>query len=291
MLSSCHAHEVEVYDALKADVQASEALRQNQFRTTSQANCLVQLITTAMASGQPIDHGALIACDDVSVDHLVLNYPVVNQSPPECPAPDSSDPQCGQPPIVLNWENGQAAGIDISNLQPGEGSPSECRCSLVELQGEYSAGHLVLCEECLDTGSASEPNSCPTGWKLFSPSSSQDWETVAQSVDVATLHEPLQHNCMIVDVSRPEGHCGGCTQHAMNSESPEQSSWTTSDGSPWWLHGSPYGEPNGDYAANCYLGARLGQLGHLEWFNDWNPHGQCGYHSRNYLCQPQAQQD
>ena len=39
----------------------------------------------------------------------------------------------------------------------------------------------------------------------------------------------------------------------MNSANPLQNSWVTEDGSPWWLRDSSYGEPNGDYHANCYM--------------------------------------
>ena len=29
--------------------------------------------------------------------------------------------------------------------------------------------------------------------------------------------------------------------------------WRVADGGDWWLRDSPFGEPNGDYHANCWL--------------------------------------
>jgi len=70
----------------------------------------------------------------------------------------------------------------------------------------------------------------------------------------------------------------------MNSKNPNQATWRTSDGSPWWLRSSRYNEPNGDYHANCYMD--LWRTPHNSenniQMNDWN----CNYHSRSYYCQP-----
>jgi hypothetical protein len=51
----------------------------------------------------------------------------------------------------------------------------------------------------------------------------------------------------VIDVTRPQNGCGGCTRHAMNSGVAAQKTWQTSDKSAWWLRNSRYNEPNGDY--------------------------------------------
>jgi len=69
----------------------------------------------------------------------------------------------------------------------------------------------------------------------------------------------------------------------MNSKVPAQATWRTQDRSPWWLRSSTYGEPNGDYKANCFMD--LWRSPHNSenniQFNDHN----CNYHSRSYFCQ------
>jgi len=90
----CHAQEMDVYTALRADIEAAMTSRQEEYRTFMQVDCLMNLITTAMLSGTPIDHASLVACDDVSVDHLAINFQVPPSAPTDCPATQSGDPQC-----------------------------------------------------------------------------------------------------------------------------------------------------------------------------------------------------
>merc|ERR1719253_479330 len=68
----------------------------------------------------------------------------------------------------------------------------------------------------------------------------------------------------------------------MNSQTKEQESWKTSDGSAWWLRSSKAGSPSGDYHANCYLGISSGSTADAINFNDHD----CNYHSKSYYCQP-----
>merc|ERR1711865_686767 len=72
-----------------------------------------------------------------------------------------------------------------------------------------------------------------------------------------SLHaKPLDAPHFIVDVTNPSNGCGGCKNHAMNSRVAQQKAWRTSDGSSWWLRSTKYGEPSGNYEANCYLNVR-----------------------------------
>merc|ERR1719345_44767 len=168
----------------------------------------------------------------------------------------------------------QPLGLD---LNPNKGSPRSCSCSKVDLSGHYTAGVLVKCQQCLTVYKSSQKNSCPKGMKIFSPATRQDWKTVLDSA--GALRAPH----WIVDVTRPQNGCGGCTRYAMKSTTPQQATWKTSDGSAWWLRKTRFGEPNGDYHGNCYLNLHGNPASpdNLH-FNDHN----CNYRSRSYYCQP-----
>merc|ERR1719446_1649655 len=189
---------------------------------------------------------------------------------------------------------------------PKDGSPSACSCKRIELTGIYSAGMLVKCERCIDVSKTQEKNSCPHGTKIFSPRSREDWKTFLASA------EPLRTPSWIIDITRDDVGCGGCTfepeydgqlyDHAydMNSEAANQATWKTSDGSPWWLRSTQYTQPNGksesqqeangvselarvhEYKANCYMDL---------WQNPTSEDAitfdddECHAHSRSYYCQ------
>ena len=119
----------------------------------------------------------------------------------------------------------------------------------LSLQGSYSPGKLLKVTGGLKVAKATEKNSCPDGWKIFAPRSITDWQTVYKTVG-GTL--PASPNA-IVDVTRGANGCGGCTGYAMKSGVSQQSSWHTNDGQAWFMRADKFGEPNGDYHANCYL--------------------------------------
>jgi len=160
---------------------------------------------------------------------------------------------------------------------PKKGSPPSCKCEKMALTGSYSAGALIKCEGCWRVSKSTQKNSCPLGMKIFSPSHSRDWKTVLASA------KPLRSPNWIIDVTRPQNGCGGCTKNPMNSKAPAQGTWRTADASPWWLRSTTYSEPNGDYFANCYMDLwRTPVNENSVMFNDAN----CKYHSNAYYCQP-----
>merc|ERR1719265_2083809 len=171
----------------------------------------------------------------------------------------------------------ECSGVAAISTQPAKGSPNTCKCDRVTMNGAYGSGPLVKCVNCLDVRRSNDKSSCPDGTKIFSPRSRDDWKTF-----FASETNPLKAPHFIVDVTRPQNGCGGCTGSPMNSGSGAQKSWSTGDGSPWWLRSVNYNEPNGDYHANCYLDL---------WHNPpnensvtWND-GNCNYHSKSYYCQ------
>ncbi|CAL1147383.1 unnamed protein product [Cladocopium goreaui] len=127
-----------------------------------------------------------------------------------------------------------------------------CTCTDVDLKGKkWSPGGLKKCVgNCKKVSKATEVNDCPKDWKIFSPRSKEDWETII-SLDV--IKDVLKPH-LVVDITQDKNGCGGCTAKAMNSDEDGQSMWKTLDSSAWWLRASKYGEPNGDYIANCFLG-------------------------------------
>ena len=134
----------------------------------------------------------------------------------------------------------------------------------------------------LDVSKTTQKNSCPSGWKIWSPRNKNDWIIVYNAMHKNIRKYPRKPH-LIVDVSRNDDGCGGCKKYAMNSGVKEQSGWKTSDGSAWWLRDTKYGQPGGDYVANCYLGVDRVDPDNVK-PNDWN----CNYHSTDYLCQPVA---
>jgi hypothetical protein len=173
-------------------------------------------------------------------------------------------------------------------LLPKKGSPASCTCKKVELAGTYSAQLLVKCEKCLDVYRSNDKNSCPSGTKIFSPRSRSDWKTFIAST------MPLRSPNWIVDITRPTNGCGGCAKAAMNSATPQQATWRTSDGSAWWMRAAKTTQPNGDgytmddgtkphgdYKANCYMNIINAPNEDGVIFDD----DDCNVHSTSYYCQ------
>merc|ERR1719272_729694 len=162
------------------------------------------------------------------------------------------------------------------STKPKSGSPKGCLCKKVDLAGSWSAKTLLKCKGCLDVRKSTQKNSCPQGTKIFAPASRADWKTFLASAT------PLRAPHWIIDVTRPQNGCGGCTKHPMKSNTAAQATWRTADGAPWWLRSSRYNEPNGDYSANCYLDLwRSPTNENSVTYND----GRCNYHASSYYCQ------
>jgi len=89
----CHHQEMEVYNGLRADVEAAMVSRQEEYITYMQSQCLIDLITNAMLTSTPIDDASLAGCDDVSVDDLIITFPEPPSAPTQCPV-QSDDPHC-----------------------------------------------------------------------------------------------------------------------------------------------------------------------------------------------------
>ena len=132
----------------------------------------------------------------------------------------------------------------------------------------------------LKVSKSTETNSCPSGWKIWSPRNKNDW-TLVYNAMVKNIGNYPRAPHLIVDVTRNVNGCSGCKNYAMKSTVVENILWKTSDGSAWWLRDTKYTEPSGDYLANCFLSISKVDPDNVD-FND----GDCGYSSTDYLCQP-----
>jgi len=160
----------------------------------------------------------------------------------------------------------------------GPGSASNCKVTKVSVKG-YSAGDLYRVDNGRQVRRSTETDSCPSGYKIWSPRNKNDWTLVYNALGKNIKNYPNGPH-LIVDVTRPKNGCGGCTSYAMKTGVSQQGEWTTRDSSNWWLRDAKYSEPNGDYHANCYLHVYDVNPNNVR-FND----GSCGYYSKSYLCQ------
>merc|ERR1719174_3219620 len=60
------------------------------------------------------------------------------------------------------------------------------------------------------------------GMTIFSPATRADWKTFLSSA------VPLRAPNWIIDITRPQNGCGGCTRHSMKSTTAQQATWRTS---------------------------------------------------------------
>ena len=80
---------------------------------------------------------------------------------------------------------------------------------------------------------------------------------------------------------------GDYLQVAMEySYSEKARAWKAVDGGSWWLRDTKYGEPIGDYHANCWLGMSCHTCNDYA-FNDMS----CGYSTTKYLCSTNDKDD
>jgi len=279
--AGCYASKLRAFEIAVGDTKMQERDRKAEWRGLTRIACLIAAFADGKVSDKEIDE-----CKKrtVTTDHLIIKYPKV---PPmtKCPITQLY-PATGAykrrefaplPTLAKGKASIPCSGVESISTKPKKGSPTSCKCRRVTLEGHYRAGPLVKCTGCHDVRRVTDKDSCPSGTKIFAPATRGDWQTFLNSAG------PLGQPHWIIDISRPQNGCGGCTSNAMNSHNSLQKSWRTSDGSPWWLRSTKYSEPSGDYMKNCYLG--LGKTKPKNensiTFND----NKCNYHSKAYYCQ------
>lgn len=269
------------YVTSKKVIEKAEKDRKAEWQALKRMVCLID----SFADGK-VKQDEITACKKTEhpTAHLDLIYPELAEAIP-CVVPNRYPATAAYkkaefaplPALAKgNVDANECYGVLEISTKPKAGSPRSCKCQRVTLNGPFSPGALVKCEECLDVYRSDDKDSCPDGTKIFSPRSRSDWRTFLASAG------PLRAPDWIVDVTRPEGGCGGCKDAPMNSGENLQSSWMTRDGSPWWLRSIKYSEPNGDYDPTCYLKLK-GDITSEDdvTFNDAG----CNVHSSSYYCQ------
>ena len=164
-------------------------------------------------------------------------------------------------------------------MQCWHGSPSNCKVQDINAK-EYSAGGLIKITNGFKVSKINQQDSCPVGWKIWSPIDKADWTAVYNALGKSIKNYPRKPD-LLVDVTRNTNGCGGCKNYAMNSYVIQQSSWRTSDGSSWWLRDSKFNQPAGNYYANCFL-----RVYDVDPKNVRFNYGSCASASTDYLCQP-----
>ena len=123
----------------------------------------------------------------------------------------------------------------------------------------------------------------PLGLDLVMPRSKYHWRAMQNAVKLARPSGSFDNYfATSYGVYRNTvGYGGDFTGNVMNSSDPVAGiAWRVKDGGRWWLRDTPYGEPNGDYYLNAFLGGGMYEnwdLGELQ-FNDAYDH----YFTGNY---------
>ena len=160
-----------------------------------------------------------------------------------------------------------------------QGSSQKCTVAPVAAPG-YSAGPLLRVSNGKEISKSTDPNSCPYGYKIWSPRNREDWNIVNKAMSVTDSGDTYPRDPdLIVDVTKPSDNvCSKENCEPMKSSHPKQQ-FQTSDGSAWWIRDATYDKKDGEYTANCYLN-----------FDGLDPVGfdykNCNVHSTSYLCQP-----
>jgi len=250
--AECYHEKFDAYKIAEKNVKVEGKDRKAEWRGLKRMQCLM----AGFKDGK-MTNAEVIQCKEQThtVTHLYIKYPLLDplvlcRVPRAYPntAPYKKAEFAPLPALAKGKEGAnECSGLLEIPTRPMAGSPKSCKCERVTLNGPYSAGPIVRCTNCLDARRTADKNSCPENTKLFSPRSREDWKTIINSV------KPLRAPHWIIDVTRPQNGCGGCTGSSMNSGNKNQKTWRTNDGTPWWLRSTKYSEPNGDYHANCYL--------------------------------------
>jgi hypothetical protein len=110
-------------------------------------------------------------------------------------------------------------------LKCGSGSAKNCKVVTISTP-KYSAGNILRIHNGKRVRKSTETDSCPTGYKIFSPRNKNDWTIVYNAMKKNINNYPKKPH-FIVDVTRPANGCGGCTKYAMKSTTAQQGSWRT----------------------------------------------------------------
>merc|ERR1711981_644002 len=136
-------------------------------------------------------------------------------------------------PLCAGAGDGKKTTKKQQGLKCRAGSASNCKVSTISTP-KYSAGNILRIHNGRRVRKSTETDSCPNGYKIWSPRNKNDWTIVFNAMGKSINKYPKKPH-FIIDVTRPANGCGGCTKYAMKSTTSQQGSWRTKDGSAWWL--------------------------------------------------------
>ena len=115
-----------------------------------------------------------------------------------------------------------------------------------------------------------------------------------EHLDFMLLKYGISYFSVVPGITKPTNggsykHVAMKNQHGNFNDGTEgrftASDWQPVTGKTWFLRDTPYGEPNGDYTANCWLRMWL-HRGEVR-FNDWR----CNYATTKYVCSTNDKED
>jgi len=222
--SECYTDKRKAHRGLVKMVKTEERDRKAEWRGLKRMFCLIKAFQTGGITDKEI---ADCKKKTHTTDHLIIKYPKL---PPlvTCTVPDlypntvayKKENFAPLPALAKGKTDAYScSGVTEISVVPAKGSPKSCKCVRVTLNGPYTPGPVVRCKNCRDIRRSLDKSSCPDGTKLFAPQTRTDWKTFLGSA------KPLRQPNFVVDITRPQNGCGGCSRHAMNSRVQGQDSW------------------------------------------------------------------
>ena len=184
---------------------------------------------------------------------------------------DGSSSDCPAYSCLEILQNGYSTGDGTYWIQPGS-TAIEAECDMTTDGGGYTYYGVT---GAITTSKYTDNNTCKTlGMDIVYPRRQTHWASM-----FARYNSSYFATVPGVYKTSSGGNYTGC---AMNSSGCGD--WRVGDGGDWWIRSSSFGEPNGDYTANCWLGLTgagysAGNASNVG-FND----GYCSYATSQYIC-------
>ena len=170
----------------------------------------------------------------------------------------------------------KGAGVKLKDgaywIKAPKGQVIEVQCDMSSEGGGYT---YFAVNSGITTSRSTDNNTCKTyGMDIVYPRSKAQWAWMLSKFGSGYFST-------IPGVTKPNngGNYTGCVMRNPKSYGSGCGDWRVPDGGRWWMRDSTYGEPNGDYTANCWLSMYKHDPNDIQ-FND----GNCSYNTSKYIC-------